>query len=256
MKRYLMKFSMMIAATAIAVASGCDSNPPEPVVANTTSERESAITQPPAAASNAIPESPATSPEQPEHIKPTDVAPVAEATPPSDETLPPATEAPGPDAKVATFSGLTGPKPATWMPRPITNERASMVAAEYSVPGRDGFDMARLTVYHRLGGTPEENIQRWKLSQFRTADQKVVEPKIERFEVEGMSVTLAEFNGEFKGTGSVNFSPDHTLLAAIIPNAPPGQIILYFAGPTGTIEPNREAFLNLVRNLRRVDAQK
>lgn len=171
-----------------------------------------------------------------------------ESSPPTDPKLVP----PHPDPKVALFGGLTGPKPATWVWQPAN--RMSVIC-EYIVPGRDGLNQGRVTIF-RVGGSPEQNILRWKTQQFRGPNQTAVEPKLSQLESDGMAITLAEFVGEFKGTGAVNFSPDHTLLAAIIPDAPGGQIIVYFVGPTGTVEPNREAYMEMIRNLKKVDAQK
>ncbi len=209
----------------------------------------------------AAPEQPATpAPETPTPPNETDVhpapAPPAEPhaavpTPPPVPDGKPNLKVPS-DPKVAVMGNLSGPKPVTWIWHPTQRQSA---IAEYAVPGRDGADQARLTVF-RVGGKPEDNITRWKLQQFRNADQSVVEPKLDQLEVEGMKVHLAEFNGEYKGPGAVNFSPNYTLLAAIIPDAPGGQIIIYFVGPAATIDPNRQPFMELIRNLKKSEPEK
>ena len=155
------------------------------------------------------------------------------------------------DPKTASFVGLTAPKPVTWIEHPPTS---SMRAANYTVPGRDGSEAAHIVVFYfgpTQGGTIEDNISRWR-SQFQVTDSgDLPEPKIDRFDVDSMAVTLVELAGEWQEMGSASFTPDRLFLTAIV-EAPIGRVFIRFTGPTATVEVNRQAFLGMIRNLRTV----
>lgn len=183
---------------------------------------------------------------------PTSVEPTPSGTMVAPSNLPPVSSLPPQDSKVATFSGLSGPKPATWLWQPPSR---SFSVAEYVIPGRDGADQARLTVF-RIGGDPQANIDRWAQQQFRGSDGQPIEPKKSDIEADGLQVIVAEFSGEYRPMGAPSFTPDRTMIGAIIPEAPGGQLILQFVGPTQTMQANREAIMNLLNNLRRAEPQK
>jgi hypothetical protein len=151
-----------------------------------------------------------------------------------------------------TFLGLAGPKPATWIWHPPTG---SIWVAEYTVPGVEGADQARISVMP-AGGTLDANIARWK-SQFRDSAGTVgaVEPKITKLEAAGMPTTLVEFAGEYKGMGMSNFAQDQLFMTAVI-DAEPQQIFVRFVGPHKTVEVNRQAFMDMLKGLHRVEAEK
>ncbi len=155
------------------------------------------------------------------------------------------------DPKTANFVGLTAPKPVTWIEHPPTG---SMRAANYTVPGRDGSEAAHIVVFYfgpTQGGTIEDNISRWR-SQFQVTDSgDLPEPKIDRFDVDSMAVTLVELAGEWQEMGSASFTPDRVFLMAIV-EAPLGRVFIRFTGSTATVEVNRQAFLGMIRNLRTV----
>ena len=169
-----------------------------------------------------------------------------------DETAPSA-EPPSPkinDPGTARFLGLTAPKPVTWIEHPPSS---SMRAANYTVPGRDGHEAAQLVVFYfgpTQGGTIEDNISRWRM-QFQVTDSgDLPEPKIDRFEVDSMPVTLVELTGEWMEMGTVSFTPDQIFLSAIV-EAPVGKVFIRFTGPTATVEANRNEFVEMLQGLRR-----
>lgn len=186
--------------------------------------------------------------------KPGDVTPThAPAPPPATKpALPPAGSTPASteDRKTATFGGLSGPKPVTWQWHQPTRQ---FNIAEYIVPGQNGSDQATLTVI-TAGGTIEQNVERLK-GQFRSSDGKAVEPKIEKFTANGLDITVLEFAGEYRGMRDQNFTPDTLFLAGIVP-APAGQLFVRLVGPTATVEANRAAFMELLRGLKKVEAEK
>ena len=129
-----------------------------------------------------------------------------------------------------------------------------MRAANYTIPGRDGNDAAQLVVFYfgpTQGGTIEDNIARWR-TQFQVTDTgDLPEPKIDRFEVDSMPVTLVELTGEWMEMGTVSFTPDQIFLSAIV-EAPIGKVFIRFTGPAATVEANREAYLGMIRGLQTV----
>jgi hypothetical protein len=169
------------------------------------------------------------------------------------------------DPTVASFLGFTAPKPATWLWHP---PQSRMVTANFTVPGVGGAGAvgddqpdpegplpggraAHVNVYffNGHGGGVEANIERWQ-RQFRSPDGYEVEPVVERFEVDGLPVTLVELEGEWMQMGAAWYTRDQMLLGAIV-EAPIGNIFIRFAGDQRTVEANREAFLTMIRGLRR-----
>lgn len=154
------------------------------------------------------------------------------------------------DPKTASFVGLTAPKPVTWIEHPPTG---LMRAANYTVPGRDGNEAAHIVVFYfgpAQGGTIDDNISRWR-SQFQVDENgDLLEPKVDRLEVDSMTVTLVELAGEWKEMGSVSFKPDQVFVMAIV-EAPVGRVFIRFAGQTATVDANRDAFMEMILGLRK-----
>jgi hypothetical protein len=161
--------------------------------------------------------------------------------------------APSSDPKLARFAGYTAPKPAAWLDQP---PQGAMRIAEYVVPGRDGHNAAQIVVFHfgkGEGGNVASNIKRWE-EQFKPAgDGTPAKAKIERFEVAGMPVTLAELQGEWKQMFQPSYTPDQQFLGAIV-EAPTGLVVLRFAGESATVQANREDFMTMLKGLRREGA--
>ncbi|MEE9128439.1 MAG: hypothetical protein V3T84_00330 [Phycisphaerales bacterium] len=154
------------------------------------------------------------------------------------------------DPRTASFVGLTAPKPVTWIEHPPTG---SMRAANYTVPGRDGNEAAHIVVFYfgpTQGGTIDDNINRWR-SQFQLDENgDLLEPKIDRFDVGSMAITLVELTGAWQEMGSASFTPDQVFLMAIV-EAPVGKVFIRLAGQTATVEANREDFMAMIRGLRK-----
>jgi hypothetical protein len=156
------------------------------------------------------------------------------------------------DPTVAKFAGLSGPKPATWQWRAPSSQ---MRAAEYTVPGADGGDQAQIVVYQFPGGgSVENNINRWK-TQFRNADGSPVEAKVQEFEADGMNVTIAELTGEYKGMGQTEFRPDQILIAAMI-EGDGNPVFVQLTGPSKTVSANRDAYITMLRGIKKSEPMK
>lgn len=164
---------------------------------------------------------------------------------------PPGPDAPPEDPTVAEFLGLQADKPATWIWHPPQNR---MIHTNYTVPAQGEGKPAFINVYFfgsGMGGTIESNIVRWQ-SQFRSPDGYAVEPTIERFDIDGMPVTLVELEGEWQQVGQAWFTKDQAFIAAIV-EAPVGNIFIRFAGHDETVKANRERFLEMIQSLRQVE---
>jgi hypothetical protein len=177
------------------------------------------------------------------------------ATQPIEATAPPADEGwkPSSDPKVARFLGLEAPKPVTWIEHPPP---FSMRKAQYTVPGRDGSNAADVIVYYfgaGGGGTVEDNIERWR-QQFEPDDDGLFpEPFIDRFEADGMPVTLVELGGSWMKMGARWYTADQLFISAIVETSF-GLVFIRFAGDTATIEANRGDFLAMLEGLRKAES--
>ncbi len=128
-----------------------------------------------------------------------------------------------------------------------------MRKANYTVPGAEGNDAAELIVFFfgpGQGGGVDANIDRW-VTQFRVPDGGgAVEPLVHEMESDGMPVTMVELAGEWQQMGQNWFTPDQLFLAAIV-DAPVGRVFLRLAGPTATVEANREPFVEMIEGLKK-----
>lgn len=130
-----------------------------------------------------------------------------------------------------------------------------MRVAEYTVPGVEGSDQAQIVVYQFPGGgSAEANIDRWK-TQFRHADGSEVVAKTESMVADGMNITIAELRGEYRGMGKSEFAPDQILLAGMI-ETDGNPVFVQLVGPSKTVEANRDAFMVMMRGIKKNDPMK
>ena len=174
----------------------------------------------------------------------TEVTPLEGAPPPDEGASQTARPA---DARIAEFEGFRAPKPVTWTWRPPAG---TLRIANYTVPGQDGSDQAEVVVFAGIVGTPDQNVTRW-VQQFSSPDGTPVEPTITMHEADGMPVHVVELSGTYQGVG-VGIEEDQLFLGAIV-EAPGGDLHIRFVGPYATVDANREAFLEFVTGLERID---
>ncbi len=171
----------------------------------------------------------------------------------------PAPTAPTPntsdDPSIARFAGFSAPKPAAWQYR-APSGTSGMRVAEYGVPGIDGAEQANIIVYQFPGGGSfAANVERWK-GQFRSADGAApVEAKLETLDADGIRVEVAELSGAYRGMNSPDFATDHTLIAAMI-ETDGNPVFIQLVGPTRTIDANRDAYMAMLRGIRRNEPMK
>jgi hypothetical protein len=140
---------------------------------------------------------------------------------------------------VVEIDGIKSKAPADWKAeQPSSNLRV----AQFSVPGTGGD--ADLGIF-KAGGGVKANVERWK-SQFKAADGKEVEFKMEEMKIADRTatyVTLAgtynppPFDAKFKGAPR----PDFRLLAIYI-DGKNDSYQIKLLGPTKTVEAQKKAF--------------
>ena len=151
----------------------------------------------------------------------------------------------------AAFLSFTAPIPDTWVAEQPTS---SMRLLQYQVPGPSAAEPAPFVVYFfgaGQGGSVDANIARWQ-SQFTSADGGPVEPRIERFTVGDMPVTLVELRGTYArsvgmGPGSEARSAQTLLAAVVETNA--GSLYVQLHGAADVVEAGRKGFDAFVRGI-------
>lgn len=180
------------------------------------------------------------------------IKPVA-ATQPAPAPQPtPGAAAPAPgQAPAGTAAGrLAFDLPEGWEEQP---PESSMRLAQARIPGEAGD--GELAVFHfgpGGGGGAEANVQRW-LNQVEP--DPGTEPERETFETDGLTVHTVAARGTVTPSpmsmrgGTRAPQPGQMLLGAVVEGAG-GPWFFKATGPAGTLEPQREAFFEMIRNAR------
>lgn len=149
---------------------------------------------------------------------------------------------------VVEAAGLKFEVPVTWTPVP---PRSSMRAAQVVIPGAGGD--AEFAVFYfgaGRGGTVENNLARWA-AQVEMAPGR--EPSRDYFEHGGLAVTMITAQGTIKasglGMGPHDAQPDSLLIGAVI-EGPGGPWFFKATGPLKTLDPQREAFVAMLKSAR------
>ena len=79
--------------------------------------------------------------------------------------------------------------------------------------------------------------------------QKNNQADVDSFTVGTMPVTLEEIEGEYMGMGGAWHKADQHMLVAMV-QAPAGSVYLKLIGPDGTVEANRQAYMQFVKGLK------
>lgn len=189
-------------------------------------------------------------PEEPEGrvIKPISSAPAPEAGAPG-----PGAPAPGvpqaPQAGAPVGTRLAVELPEAWVEETPAN---TMRQAQARIPG--GAGDGEFALFHfgpGGGGGVEANIQRW-LGQIEPAPGG--EPERETFEVAGLTVHTVVGQGTLTASpmtmqgADPEPQPDQMLLGAVV-EGPGGPWFLKATGPAATLEPFRDEFFRMVRDL-------
>jgi hypothetical protein len=157
--------------------------------------------------------------------------------------------APG-QAPAGAAGQLAWALPEGWREEPPSS---SMRLAQASIPG--GAGDGEMAVFHfgpGGGGGVEANIQRW-LNQVQP--DAGTEPERETFETDGLTVHTVAARGTVTPSpmsmmgGTAEPEPGHMLLGAVV-EGPGGPWFFKATGPVETMAPQREAFLEMIRDAR------
>ena len=157
--------------------------------------------------------------------------------------------APTEGGAVASFAGLTGPRPEAWIEEPPAS---SMRATQFKVPGEGEAGDAELAVFANIGGSNDANIARW-VGQFTSSDGTGVEPELSSLEANGMPVTVVWLQGTYSGmlpSGAPTEAAANTGFLAAIVETPFTVLHLRLLGPLETVEANRDDFMALISGLK------
>ena len=140
---------------------------------------------------------------------------------------------------VVEIDGIKSKAPADWK----AEEPASKLrVAQFAVPGTGG--MADLGIF-KAGGGIKPNVDRWK-SQFKAADGKELEFKMEEIMIAGRKATYVDLSGtynppqfdpKFKGAARPEFR-----LLAIYLDGKDDSYQIKLLGPAKTVEAQKKAF--------------
>jgi hypothetical protein len=143
--------------------------------------------------------------------------------------------------------------PGEWIKRkPVRQFRI----LEWGVPTAEGDDKAPVCYVSELGGGgggAEANIRRWEGEY----DEKDGEPKKDKFEVEGVKITVVDVAGVFKESmGGGPFAPGkvelrkgyRTLAAWVEPEGGDRVFSIKMVGPKKSVGAQRDDFLAMVKS--------
>lgn len=157
-----------------------------------------------------------------------------------------------PDGKGIIVHGVAITPPESWQKQGTTS---SMRAAQYRLPPAEGAPPidATLVVFQGIGGSAEDNIQRW----IGQVVDKTEAPTRETIQTEdGLTIATIEMKGTYSvGSmmgGSGNPEPDSIFLGAVITGAEEAfPVFLRLVGPRATIEPRLEEWNALIESVER-----
>lgn len=135
--------------------------------------------------------------------------------------------------------GVSFVVPSGWQRETVSS---SMRAAQYRIPAKGEGEEATFVVFRGIGGSPEENIQRW-IGQLT---DKPAAPERATVDIgHGLTVHTVKMTGTYTvGTmmgGSGNPEPDTMFLGAVITGGPSDLPVFFrVTGPRTSVEPRLE----------------
>ncbi len=160
---------------------------------------------------------------------------------------PPGTSTLERDGNTVTVASLSFEIEPTWeSEKPSSNFRA----AQFRLPPPEGAaEPAELALFQGIGGSAEQNIQRW-IGQFQQPEGS--EPVIEKQEVDGLKVQILDISGTYS-TGMImgGGTPQEgqRMLAAVV-EGPGGPWHFKLTGPKQTVSHWKSAFESLIASLK------
>ena len=173
----------------------------------------------------------------------------APAEPPAPSSAPPPASG---DVHAVQLGELAAAVDPNWIQE---TPSSSMRLAQFRLPAEaEGAEDAELAVFSGIGGTVEDNLNRWfgQLEQPDGSDSKS-KARVQKFTVGGMNTTIADLTGTFTGGGMPMSrpveKPQFRLLAAIV-ESPADVYYFKLVGPRITVEHWAESFGRFIGTLR------
>ena len=152
------------------------------------------------------------------------------------------------DAAVLSVAGLTGPKPVAWnWVKPSMQFRTLQYTVAGGADSTSAADLIVSVFKEGDGGPIDANIERWR-GQFRNGEE-IATAKSSKGEVQGMTLTHVEIEGDYMSMGAPAPKSGYMQLAAIV-EAPGRNVFFRLTGPKSTVEANRALFDALIAGLR------
>ncbi|MBL9123433.1 MAG: hypothetical protein JNG90_07350 [Planctomycetaceae bacterium] len=133
--------------------------------------------------------------------------------------------------------------------------RSQIVAYEFQAPPAEGDELPGRFTVMAAGGSVEANLERW-YGQFTQPDGGSTKDaaKVEELTVAGQKVVLADLSGTYDDKPAP-MAPgvkreNYRMLGAIVAT-PDGNFYLKFYGPRKTVSAQREAFVEMVKSLKK-----
>lgn len=148
---------------------------------------------------------------------------------------------------------LTFTAPGNWE---NVHPRSRILEAEMKVPAAaEGEKDGRITIM-RAGGSIADNIARWE-GQFTGADG-AIDATTKKIKVAGKQVHFVDITGTFQDSmgrgpfagGKKVARENYRMSAAIIETGTVGNYFFKFIGPKSIVDPNAEAFKEMVRSMK------
>jgi len=133
----------------------------------------------------------------------------------------------------------------------VEQPKSSMRAAQFRIPAPAGAPGdGELAIFQGIGGSAEDNIQRW-IGQLAGHEG---EPVIEKKTVGGFSVQILDVTGTYTntmmGAGQEQEMKNYRMLAAVVEGHPMGPWHFKMTGPKETLEHYKAAFYALIDSLK------
>jgi len=138
------------------------------------------------------------------------------------------------DGTMVDLDGLKSRTPSEWKPEKPANEMRFM-QFRLSRVGEDKAD-AELIIFKGFGGTPGQNVQRWK-AQVTPPEGKTLEEvsKVKELKVGGAPATYLDIHG------TIAKMPDYRMLAVHV-DGPKNVFHIKLVGPARTVEHYKKGF--------------
>ena len=150
-----------------------------------------------------------------------------------------------------SLGGISVARPPGWQSVPPSTR---MRVAEYRLAGATGAAADVSLAVFQLGGSVEDNIQRW-FGQFTELDDpEQGRPRRGQQEVGGVPVSLVDISGSYAGMGPMGAArepqPGYRMLGAVA-EGPQGLVFFKVTGPQAQIAAWAEGFESLIASIRR-----